>query len=90
MEDSGKMSTLFRKLWMRQFAKASWQKHGKLLPFLVKSQKVNFWWFGCFVVVFLLLLLLCGGGFFGWFFFSGRWQHLMLSYTYGLGTRVPS
>lgn len=41
-EDNGKLFTLFSQFWMRQFSKATWQKHRKLLPIQVKSQKANF------------------------------------------------
>lgn len=70
-EDNGKLFTLFNQLWMRQFSKASWQKHRKLLPIQVKSQKANFWGgFVGFLFGFVLIV---------WVFFNGysvlKWRN---------------
>lgn len=83
-EDNDKLFTLFCQFWMRQFSKASWQKHRELLPVQVESQKINFQRFllGFFVCWFVIFLVL-------WGFFNGscvkmkkvRCQHLMLSCT---------
>lgn len=40
-EDNGRIS--IQNPLDEAVAKASWQKHRKLLPILVKFQKVNFW-----------------------------------------------